>query len=294
MRFIEAKQILSPWTSGENWFGTNYNMNLYKGCCHGCIYCDSRSECYHVENFDEVRGKVNAVKLLEGELRNKRKKGIIGTGAMSDPYNPFEEKYELTRRSLEVINKYGYGVGLITKSDLVLRDLDIFLKIKEHSPAMANLTITTYDDELCKKIEPNVTISSKRFEAVRRLSENGIFSGILMYPILPFINDNEENVISIVKKAAESRASFVTSYFGVTLRQNQRAHFYMQLDKLFPGLKDKYIKAYGNSYQCFSLNSEHLKNIFKEECKKYNLIYKMSDIIEALKSKYEEKQISLF
>ncbi len=294
MELIEAKKILSPWSNGDSWFGYNYNMNIYKGCSHGCIYCDSRSECYRVDNFDKVRAKKNVLLLLENELKSKRKKGIIGTGAMSDSYNPFEAKYKLTRGALELINKYGFGASVLTKSDLVVRDIDILSKIQEHSPVMAKFTITTYDDELCKKIEPNVSVTSKRLKALKEISKAGIFTGILMWPILPFINDTEENIKLIVKAAAENGARFVSPSLGVTLRQNQRLYFYQQLDRLFPGLKQKYINTYGEKYECNSPLENELWKTFKIECDKYGLLHKMSDIREEYKRKYENKQISLF
>ncbi|WP_202710451.1 SPL family radical SAM protein [Sporosalibacterium faouarense] len=294
MRFIEAKKILSNWSDGKGWFGNNYGMNIYKGCCHGCIYCDSRSECYKVYNFDEVRAKKDVLLLLEKELISKRKKGVIGNGAMSDPYNPFERKYEFTRGTLKLINKYGFGASLLTKSDLVTRDVDILEKIKSHSPVMVKFTITTYDDELCKKIEPNVTVTSKRFLALKKISEAGIFTGVLCWPILPFINDTEENIKSIIKATAENGGKFVAPCLGVTLRQNQRTYFYNKLDILFPGVKEKYIKTFGDSYECNSINIDKLNDIFKKECKKYGLLYKMSDIRKAMRSKYIHKQISLF
>lgn len=294
MRLIKAKQILSSWSSGNYWFGCNYNMNIYKGCSHGCIYCDSRSECYQVDHFEEVRGKENSLMLLDNELKSKRKKGIVGTGAMSDPYNPFEKKYQLTRGALQLINKYQYGVGILTKSTLVLRDIDLLKKIRTHSEAMVNFTITTYDDDLCQKIEPHVSSSSDRFKAVEKLSSEGIFTGVLIWPILPFINDNEENIRNIVQKAADCGASFVIPSFGVTLRQNQRDYYYTQLDKLFPGLKQKYIHVYGNQYGCQSPNHPNLWRVFKEESKKAGLPYKMSDIILNLKKTKKIKQMSLF
>lgn len=293
MRLIKAKQILSNYSSGSYWFGMNYNINLYKGCSHGCIYCDSRSDCYRVDNFDEVRGKENALFILEEELKSKRKKGIVGNGAMSDPYNPFEKKYNFTRGSLELINKYRFGAGILTKADLVLRDIDILNKIKKHSPVMVNFTITTYDDNLCKIIEPNVTVSSKRFKAIEQLASNDIFTGVLIWPILPFINDNEENIKLLVRRAVLSGASFVIPCFGVTLRSNQRLYFYKQLDMKFPNLKEKYIKTYGKDYECRSLNYKRLNEVFINECLKHGIIYKMSDIISIVNKKYQ-KQISLF
>ncbi len=294
MKLIPAKHILSTWSNGDNWFGTNYNMNIYKGCNHGCIYCDSRSECYQVENFDEVRGKENTLNILENELISKRKKGIIGTGAMSDPYNPYEKNYELTRGALKLINKYQYGIGLLTKSDLVVRDIDILKQIKKHSPTMVNFTITTYNDELGQKIEPHVALSSQRFKALKKMSASGIYTGVLLWPILPFINDTEDNIRKLVNEAAFNGAHFVIPYFGVTLRENQRDYFYQQLDGLFPGLKERYIKSYGIKYQCISPNEKKLWNVFLEACNYYKLPYRMSDIILGLKQSNGLRQLSLF
>jgi DNA repair photolyase len=213
---------------------------------------------------------------------------------MSDPYNPYEVGYKLTRGALELIDRYGFGASVLTKSDLVVRDIDILSKIKEHSPTMAKLTITTYDDDLCRIIEPNVSVASSRFKALNQLSQAGIFTGIHMWPILPFINDTEENIRLIVKAAAENGASFVSSYFGVTLRQNQRVYYYQQLDRFFPGVKQKYIAAFRDSYECRSTHEDELWKVFVAECDRYGLLYKMSDIREAFKSDYENKQISMF
>lgn len=294
MEYISAKTIISGYSSNNNWFGTNYNMNIYKGCCHGCIYCDARSECYQIKDFDTVKAKENAVELLNNELRSKRKKGVVGTGAMSDPYNPFEAKYKLTRGALEVINKYNFGVAIATKSSLITRDIDILKEIKTHSPVIAKITITAADDELCKKIEPNASLSSKRFEAINKLSSSGIFAGILMMPVLPFIEDNNENILEIIKLAKESGARFIYPAFGVTLRQNQRDYFLSKLNENFPGVTEKYIKEYGFSYECHSKRAIELWKLFKAECDKAKIIYRMKDIIEGYKNQYEVKQISLF
>ena len=227
MEFIPTKTIISSsYNENPNWFGINYNMNIYKGCCHGCIYCDSRSSCYQIIDFDRVRIKENSIDIIRKELQSKRRKGVVGTGAMSDPYNPFEEKYELTRQALKLIDEYRFGIGIATKSDLIIRDIDILKKIQSHSPVIVKMTITTFDDELCKKIERNVCTSNKRFKAVKKLSDNNIYTGILLMPLLPFINDNEENIKNIIKKAYECGAKFVFSYgLGVTLRKNQREYY---------------------------------------------------------------------
>lgn len=294
MKFIPAKTIISGYSADDFWFGNNYNMNIYKGCCHGCIYCDSRSECYNVENFDEVRAKENALAIIERELKSKRKTGVIGTGAMSDPYNTFEKEYCLTRGALSLINNYGFGVSIDTKSGLVTRDIDILKKIQVHSPVLIKITITTFDDELCKKIEPNVAVSSKRFAAVKELSGEGIFTGILLMPVLPFLEDTEENISGIIRFAYESGAKFIYPAFGVTLRQNQRAWYYKKLDEKFPSLKQKYIQQYGNAYECNSPKAGMLWQLFREECDRYGMLYRMEDIVKGYKQGYGYTQLSLF
>lgn len=294
MDFIPAKTIVSGYRESDEWFGNNYNMNIYKGCSHGCIYCDSRSECYHIDNFDTVRAKENALFLIERDLKSKRKTGVIGIGAMSDPYNPFEKEYELTRGALKLIDSYGFGISIATKSDLVTRDIDLLKRIKQHSPVLVKITVTAFNDKLSRKIEPDAPASSKRFDSVKQLSDNGIFPGILMMPVLPYLEDTEENVKAIIYKAHEAGAKFVFPAFGVTLRQNQREWFYSKLDIMYPGLKEKYIKKYGNSYECHSPDAKQLMAITKQECGKLGLLYKMEDIIKGYKQGYYEKQLPLF
>jgi len=294
MKFIPAKTIISGYMANNSWFGNNYNMNIYKGCCHGCIYCDSRSECYHVENFDEVRAKENALAIIERELKSKRRTGVIGTGAMSDPYNPFEKEYLFIRGALSLINIYGFGASIATKSTLITRDIDILKEIQNHSPVLIKLTITTCDDELCKKIEPNVAISSKRFAALKELSHHGIFAGILLMPVLPFLEDNENNIKGIINLAYESGAKFIYPAFGVTLRQNQREWYYRKLDEKFPVLKQKYMHQFGNAYECRSPKAKELWRLFKKECDSYGILYRMEDIIKCYKQGYEIIQLSLF
>lgn len=292
--YIPAKTIVSSYATNSNWFGTNYNMNIYKGCCHGCIYCDSRSECYRIDNFDKVKAKANALEIIRNDLRRKVKTGVVATGSMSDPYNPFEKELFLTRHALELINAYEFGASIITKSDLITRDIDILSEIQEHSPVLCKITITAADDELSKIIEPNVCVSSKRFEAIRKLSDAGIFTGILLMPILPFITDTEENIRGIVRKAHESGAKFIYLALGMTLRTNQRDYYYQQLDKHFPNLKEKYIKMFGNRYSCGSPRARELSIIFRNVCNKYGIIYKMPDIIRAYKLGYDDTQLSFF
>ena len=293
MEFIKTKTILSKSKYPEYWFGTLYNMNLYRGCNHGCIYCDSRSECYKIEEFDKVKGKENEIEILNKELASKRQKGAIGIGAMSDTYNPLEKTYEITRKALELINQYGFGVGMATKSDLILRDIDLLKKINENNDVIIQITITCADDELAKKIEPYASSSSERFGIIKELTDNGIFTGILLMPILPFINDTEDNIINIVKKARDSGAKFIYASMGMTLREGQRDYYYKRIDELFPGLSNKYKQTYGNKYSCHSMNSKKLYNVFKTECEKYNILYKMEDIIKAYQ-KDQNEQLTLF
>ena len=295
MEFVEAKTILSKVKYGDEWYGVDYNMNLYRGCCHGCIYCDSRSSCYGIEDFDVPRGKENALVILENELSRKKEKGVVGIGSMSDTYNPFERQYEQTRGALKLLLKYGYGVSIDTKSDLILRDLDLLKEINEKDNVIIKFTITTPDDGLCRIIEPHVCVSSERFKAIRTLTENGIYAGIMMTPVLPFITDGEENIKELVRLAYENGARFIYTYMGMTLRENQRDYYYEQLEKFFPGLKEKYMRYYGKSYYCPVLNDKKLYRIFTDECDKYGILYEMKDIIRAYKKeKKTNEQTCLF
>jgi len=293
MDYIPVKTIVTH-VKDHGWFGIDYNMNIYRGCSHGCIYCDSRSLCYRVENFDTIRAKEDALRIIKNDLLKKRKRGVIGTGAMSDPYNPLEREHKLSRNSLELINAYRFGIAIATKSLLVCRDADILKDIQVHSPVLVKMTITTGDDNLCKIVEPNAPLSSERFSAVKELSSNGVYTGVLMMPLLPFIEDTEENIISIVNKAKESGARFVYAAIGMTLRAGNREYYYEQLDKHFPGIKERYIKKYGERYNCTSPNVKRLWNIFTNECQKHGLRYTMKDIIIDYKRGYTAKQLELF
>ena len=295
MEFIKAKTILTKVKNGNEWYGVDYNMNLYRGCSHGCIYCDSRSDCYHIENFDIVKGKENMLHILENELSKKRLKGIVGIGAMSDTYNPIEIKYKQTRGALQLISKYSFGVSIDTKSNLILRDIDLLKEINSKNNVIIKFTITTPDDKLSKIIEPNVCVSSKRLEAIKTLNDNGIFAGIMMNPVLPFITDKEEDIKKLVRIASRNGAKFIHTYMGMTLRENQRAYYFDKLDEHFPGLKDKYIKNYGDKYNCLVPNYRQLYKVFTDECNKYGILYKMDEIIKAYKKESENnEQITLF
>ena len=294
MELVPAKTILTR-PKDDSWFGNEYNMNLYRGCCHGCIYCDSRSECYHVDDFDRVRLKKDALKLLERELQTKRKKGVVGMGAMSDPYNPFEKEQKVTRGALLLLERFGFGAALDTKSSLVTRDIDLIREISRKSGANVKMTITTTNNSLSKIIEPNVCVSSQRFRAMRELSAAGIFTGVLFTPMLPYITDTEENVTEMVRLAHENGARFIFPMFGVTLRQNQRDYYYQKLDERFPGLARRYRSVYRSNYYCISPNAKKLRTLLESGCRKYGLLYKMEDIVAAYKKKEPAiEQLTLF
>lgn len=295
MEFIKAKTILTKVKYGNEWYGIDYNMNLYRGCSHRCIYCDSRSNCYHIDNFDIVRGKENALYILERELSKKQEKGVIGIGSMSDTYNPLEKQYEQTRGALKLISKYDFGVSIDTKSDLILRDIDLLKEINSKNNVIVKITITTPNDELSKIIEPNVCVSSKRLQAIKMLTDNGIFTGIMLNPVLPFITDREEDIKKLVKIASEYGVKFIHTYMGMTLRENQRDYYFNELDKRFIGLREKYISYYGNRYNCMVPNYKKLYKVFTDECDKYGILYNMNDIIKAYKKEISNnKQMSLF
>ena len=293
-KIIEAKGLLSKVKKSNRWFGYDFNMNLYRGCLHGCIYCDSRSECYEVGEFEEVKIKGNALEILESELRSKRSNGIIGMGSMSDPYNPYEMKYELTRKSLSLMERFKFGVFIITKSDLVLRDIDVLKRVDKVARAIVGVTITCDKDELSKVIEPKVSSSSERFKALKTFSDNGIDAGILLMPILPFINDTEENVRGIVRLAIDSKAKFIYPFFGVTLRDKQREFYYDHLEKSFPGLKNKYIERYGKNYSCESDNAKELYSLLAKLCDEAKILHRMEDINKLFEMNKEFEQLSLF
>lgn len=289
MHTVEVKGILS----------SKNGMNLYRGCTHGCIYCDSRSKCYQINHdFEDIEVKINAVELLEGALKRKRKKCMIGTGAMTDPYIPLEIKLEHTRKSLEIIDKYGFGLAIQTKSNRILRDLDILKSINEKTKCVVQITMTTFDEKLCKIIEPNVSTTRERFEVLKIMRAHGIPTVVWLSPILPFINDTVENLNGILDYCIEAEVKGIICFgMGLTLREGNREYFYNELDKKFPGLKELYTKNYGNSYEVISPNHGKLMEIFKGRCQEHEIMYKVNEVFSYL-NQYEEKnkpeQISLF
>ena len=280
MHFVKAKGILSA----------KNGMNLYRGCSHGCIYCDSRSNCYHMEHaFEDIEVKENAIELLEDALAHKRKKCMIGTGSMTDPYIPPEMKLENVRKALELVYEYGFGFTVITKSNRILRDLDLLQKINEKTKCVVQMTLTTCDEDLCRKIEPNVSTTEERFEVLKTLRDCGIPTVVWLSPVLPFINDTEENISGILDMCAEAKVYGVICFgMGLTLREGNREYFYEQLDRLFPGLKEQYIRTYGDQYMIESGNSQKLMRLFHRKCEKYGFVHDNDQIFRYL-SAFEEK-----
>lgn len=274
-------------------------MNLYRGCTHGCIYCDSRSKCYHMEHaFEDVEIKENAIDLLENTLKRKRLKCMLNTGSMTDPYLPLEDEFSSVRKALSLAYKYGFGFTLITKSNRVLKDLDLLKAINDKTKCVVQMTLTTYDEDLCKKIEPNVSTTKERVEALKKLNEAGIPTVVWLCPILPFINDTEENIKGILNYCIEAKVYGVICFgMGLTLREGNREYFYNQLDQSFPNIKDKYIQTYGMQYQINSPNHTTLMKLFHQLCEDNGIVHDNKIIFEYL-SEFEEKnrsiQLSLF
>lgn len=283
MHFVNAKSILTP-----------RSMNIYRGCLHGCIYCDSRSRCYQFAHaFEDIEVKQNAPELLDEALRKKRKRCMIGTGSMCDPYIPLEKDLRIMRRCLEIIECQNFGATVITKSDLVLRDIDIFSRINRKSKSVLQMTLTTYDDALCKIIEPGVCPSSRRFEVLCRFHDEGIPTVVWFSPILPFINDSLENVEGIMDYCVRAGVKAIICFgMGLTLREGNREYFYAALDKHFPGLKNQYIKTFGNQYECTSPNNDRLMSRLSEICKKNNIMLGVDSVFKWIED-FPEKSLQL-
>lgn len=289
MHFVDAKGILSA----------KNGMNLYRGCTHGCIYCDSRSKCYQfTHDFEDIEVKQNAPELLEQALRSKRKKCMIGTGAMCDPYMHCEKELRLTRRCIEIIERYGFGLAIQTKSDFVLRDLDLFQKIQEKAKCVVQMTLTTYDEALCKIVEPNVCTTKKRFEALKILQQNGIPTVVWLSPILPFINDTEENIEGILDYCIDAGVYGIINFgMGMTLREGDREYFYAALDKYFPGLKEQFHHKYGYAYQIASSQNAKLMKLFHKKCRAYGIVDNVEEVFRYLSTfpqKEQYQQLRLF
>lgn len=294
MKTIRAKSILQKVRhNGSQWFGIDYNMNLYRGCTHGCIYCDSRSDCYRIANFDDIGVKFDALAILNRELRSRRSKGVVGIGAMSDTYNHFERDLKVTQGALELVSQHGFGVSVDTKSTLITRDIDLLQRIARQHSAIAKLTITTTDDSLAHKLEPGAPSSTERFSALAELADAGIFSGVLFSPLLPFITDTDESIESMVEAAASSGARFIHTLGGVTMRAGQKEHFLAHLTEVSPELPDRYLREFGDRYLCNSPRKREALALFRTRCEQHGILYRMPDIIAAYK-KQEPSQMGLF
>ena len=290
MHFVDAKGIL---TGNSGYYG----MNIYRGCSHGCIYCDSRSKCYQFTHaFEAIEVKQNAPELLEKALRSKRKKCMIGTGAMSDPYMHCEEELRLTRKCLEIIHKYGFGAAIQTKSDRILRDIDLLDEINRSAKCVVQITLTTYDDDLCSILEPHVCNTKRRIEVLEIMRDRGIPTVVWLTPILPFINDTAENITSIMNECVRAGVKGIIDFgMGLTLREGDREYYYAALDKHFPGMKQRYIRRYGNSYELPSPDAKELASIVQKICKENGILSTPEDCFSYMRELPEKNpQISIF
>lgn len=289
MHFVKAKGILSQ----------KGGMNIYRGCQHGCIYCDSRSVCYNMEHdFEDIEVKENATELLDFALRHKRDKCMIGTGSMSDPYMPAEYELCLTKKAAELALKHGFGFTVITKSDLILRDLELLKEINQKTKCVVQMTLTCMDERVSRIIEPSVCTTKRRIEVLNILRDNGIPSVVWLCPVLPFITDTEENITGILNACKEADVKGIICFgMGVTLREGNREYFYDRLDEAFPGLKQKYINLYGNSYMIESPNGKKLMKIFHSFCEQNKIMHQNDEIFKYLNT-YETnnsgEQLTLF
>lgn len=289
-REVEVKSILNTVPGRDDWFGLSYNINLYRGCEHQCIYCDTRSACYQIENFnEEVLIKVNALELLEDALPRKRRVGIIGFGSMNDPYTYAEEHYSLTGKALQIAAKYHFPVHIITKSNMVLKDMDTLIRINRIK-ARVSFTVTTTDDALAAKLEPGAPSPTRRLRAMQQLSDHGIETGVVMMPVLPFLEDTPENIFAIVNAAADHGADYIIPAFGMTIREGQREHFYQKLDQYFPGMRQRYQAAFGNSYHCSARGANCLAEIFYDRCE----VLGIETHVTPYPPEFKVEQLSLF
>lgn len=289
MHFVEAKGILSA----------HNGMNLYRGCTHGCIYCDSRSKCYgFTHDFEDIEVKQNAPQLLEQALRSKRKKCMIGTGAMCDPYMHCEEELGLTRRCIELIERYGYGLAIQTKSDRILRDMDLLKRIQEKAKCVVQITMTTYDEDLCHILEPNVCTTKRRFEVLEIMRDNGIPTVVWMSPVLPFLNDTRENIEGLLDYCVRAGVyGIITFGMGMTLREGNREYFYQKLEEHLPGMRSRYHDKYGYAYEVTSEHNGELMRILRKTCAQYGILSDTERVFQYMREFPENKgyeQLNLF
>ncbi len=291
-----AKRLLTPVPSmPEDFFACDYNLNLYRGCNHGCIYCDTRSVCYQIDRFDTIRVKRDCLRQLEGELRSKKRPGVIGLGAASDSYNRAEASVRATRGALELMRRYGFGVGIPTKGTLVVRDIDVLQEIGRAAPARVSFSVTTCHDELSRRIEPGAPLSSQRLRAMELLAKAGIFTGVWLNPMLPFLCDDERDMVTLLEQIADRGGRFCICHFAVTLREGDREYFYQALDSdaYFAGIKRRYIDAFGLDYICPTPDAARLWPVFKATCERLGLLYTFASLNAAAAARVPT-QTSLF
>ena len=289
MHYKRYKTILSP----------KNGLNLYRGCTHGCIYCDSRSACYQMNHaFEDIEVKEDAIEILRSQLQKKRHPSMISTGAMTDPYLHLEEKLGLTRQALELVEELGFGITLLTKSDRILQDLDLIQRINEKTKAVVQVTLTTSDDFMAAKIEPRVSVTSKRIRILQECQKRGIPTVVWLGPLLPFLTDTKENVVALLAICHEAKVKGIVNFgFGVTLREGNREYFYRQLDRLFPGVKERYIKEFGNRYECISPENNQLMTLYHQLCEEYGILHHNREVFQYLQEFPQEEgpeQLALF
>ena len=287
MHYADYKTILSP----------QGGMNIYRGCTHGCIYCDSRSECYQMKHdFEDIEIKRDAVRILEEQLKRKRKPCMISTGAMCDPYIQLEDELQITRQCIELIERYGFGLAIQTKSARILRDIDTLCAINENTKCVVQITLTTFDEGLCKIIEPNVSTTGERFAVLEKMRDLGIPTVVWLSPILPYINDTEENLRGVLDYCIRAKVRGIICFgFGTTMREGSRDYFYRKLDEHFPGMRQRYSRKYGSSYECLSPNNAMLTEVLRDECKSNDILFLKDDVFGYMRQfEIKERQTSLF
>ena len=287
MHYADYKTILSP----------HGGMNIYRGCTHGCIYCDSRSACYQIKHdFEDIEIKRDAVRILEEQLKRKRSPCMISTGSMCDPYIHLDEELQITRECLKLIERYGFGLAILTKSARIMRDIDILGSINDKAKCVVQITMTTFDEKICRKVEPNVSTTEERFAVLEAMRDAGIPTLVWLSPILPFINDTEENLIGLLNYCARAKVHGIVCFgFGTTMREGSRDYFYRKLDEHFPGIKQQYIKTFGSSYECLSPNNAMLTKVLHDKCQQHGILHNSDDVFGYLrKFEVKDRQISLF
>src|SRR4030043_1094809 len=282
---IKAKSILLKHGKIDSWFVSRYGMNLYRGCTHSCVYCDGRSERYRVEGVfgEDVAVKTNAVEVLRRELKPigrhaKLKPGFIMLGGgVGDSYQPAEEKYQLTRKTLQLLCEYRWPVHILTKSTLVERDLDIIKRINQQNRAIVSFSFSSANDEVSAIFEPHVPPPSERLKTLAAFEKEGVACGMFLLPVIPFITDTPEMIGETLKKARDVGVDFVV-FGGMTLKAGrQKDYFYKILSEKHPELTAKYEQIYqANEWgQATEEYYNSISSVFNHTAKTYKLRRRM-------------------